>query len=156
SHLEEVFEVVLGEVDVEVFAAADEAGELRVSLGNPLEDGPARGALSELVEDFGEWNLIGDEQMMEDAEHEDAIEAAIGTGEQTCALAVAPADGRSGTREVGYEGQDGQVVAAGGLKVKLGGADVGVPGDDGCSAFGGDAGVDAGVGSDVENVRGAE
>src|ERR1700750_3138623 len=75
-------ECVLVETTIDLLASTAELPELRVGGGNPLDDCPARGETANKVEDGRERDLIDEQHVMNDAEHQDGVECAFGALEQ--------------------------------------------------------------------------
>src|ERR1017187_773674 len=90
--------------------------------------------------------------MMNDAQHQHAVEFPLGPFEQTGALAVLPPYRRGWTGKVGNHGLDRQTVADCRMPIEIGGLYIGIPGNYICAAFSSNARIDPGIGADVEHL----
>ena len=145
-------QVGFGERAVEGVAAAHEALEHGVLDGHPLDDEVTpREAVAE-SEDGGEGDLLHQDEVVDDREHQDEVELAFEAGQQGDGFGVLPADGGRGAGDVGMDGLDGEIALAGHAEEAVGGCAVALEGDDCRARFGGERAEFAGVGADVEHA----
>ena len=154
-----VNEVGFGERAVEGVAAAEKALEHGVGDGDPLDDEVAAGEAMAEGEDLRERNLVHQQEVMDDGEHEDEVELGFEARKQVEGFGVAPANGGSGAGEVGVDGEDGEIALAGHAEEAVGSGPVALQGDDSGPERGDERAEVSGVGADVEDagrVRGFE
>ena len=63
-------------------AATDELAEHDVGGWDPLDDEMAGGEIRGEAGDFGERDVVVEEEVMDDGEHDEAVECAGGAGEE--------------------------------------------------------------------------
>lgn len=116
--------VVLGQGAVEGIATAHEALVHRVLDRNPLKNEETLREPMDEAHDGRNGNLLHQDQVMDDGQHQDEIELPFKSGKEGRALRVLPAGGGRGPSEVGVNGQHGDVALAGHPEDPVGGGEV--------------------------------
>src|ERR1035437_3011679 len=91
--------------------------------------------------------------MMNDSQHQDAVEFPFGPFEQTGAFAILPPHRRGWTGKISNHGLDRQTVADCSMPIEISGLYIGIPGNYVGAALSSDARVNPRIGADIKYLR---
>ena len=96
--------------------------------------------------------LVDEQHVMDNTQHQDAVECTLGTLQQAETFGVLPADRGSGTGDVGDQRKNGLALCAGFAPVRVGGLHIGVPCNDTRPGGNGNAGIVTRVAANVKHA----
>ena len=137
---------------IEIVAAAQPLLKHGVRGWHPLQQEPALCKGGAETGDVGERQLMAQDQMMNDGEHEHQVRSAGEAVEQRQMFAITPSCRGRGAGDVGNESSDGLVAVQGSAPELLESGGVAIESDDSRAGIGGEQRISASVGADIENM----
>lgn len=137
---------------MEVIPAAGDLSEHGVARVDVLDHGRAAGEVGGKAEDFVERNALGHHHVVDDGEHQDEVEAALGAIEERLALRISPAERGGRPRQVNDQGQNIEILGRRGAPDAINNGFVVVDSDDFGAFAGGVETEEARIAADVEHA----